>query len=198
MMKRAWIVVFMVLISYVSIAQNTYSSGGGKKLPKQEKKRGFDANRLVFGGNASLLIGNPTLVNLSPKIGYNLFKGFAAGVGIGYYYYGEKNPYSSLRFRQNMVYPSVWAYYTPWRYLFLNAEFKHNMLTQKQEFNNYYTGIKEFDKQSLNFQQMIVGGGFRQPLSERVSMNIGLYYDLLGNKYGNNELFYQIGLMVGL
>src|SRR6476619_3158049 len=62
-----------------------------------EPKKGFDKDKLFFGGNFGLSFGDYTLINISPQIGYRFNKWIAAGTGLNFIY-------SSIRYR---YYPSI-------------------------------------------------------------------------------------------
>jgi hypothetical protein len=58
-------------------------------------ERGFDKNKLFFGGSFGLAFGNSTLVNVSPQLGYRFNQYFAAGAGINMQYSAFKSEYST-------------------------------------------------------------------------------------------------------
>ena len=63
-------------------------------IPKEEKKslqKMSFFERIYFGGNASLFLGNITLISVSPLIGYRLTERLSFGPGLIYSYYRNTN-----------------------------------------------------------------------------------------------------------
>lgn len=64
-----------------------------QKKEKVKKERSSDLSeqsfgqRLTFGGNLGLAFGNPTSIDLSPRLGYRFTEKFIAGLGANYIYY---------------------------------------------------------------------------------------------------------------
>src|SRR6266700_331150 len=67
---------------------------------EEEPKKGFDKDKLFFGGNFGLSFGDYTLINVSPQVGYRFNQYLAAGAGLNFIY-------SSIRYR---YYPSTADY----------------------------------------------------------------------------------------
>ena len=58
-----------------------------KAQDEEEPKKGFDKEKLFFGGNFGLGFGsNQTSINISPQVGYRFNKYLAAGAGINFVY----------------------------------------------------------------------------------------------------------------
>ncbi len=76
----------LVLVITLAIVQTAF--GQMRQPPPQDDNydapRGFDKNKLVFGGNFGLTFGDFTFVNLSPQVGYQFSKTVIAGGGINY------------------------------------------------------------------------------------------------------------------
>ncbi|MBL7736479.1 MAG: hypothetical protein JNL51_13545 [Chitinophagaceae bacterium] len=68
---------------------------GGAYAQDPEPVKGFDRNKLFFGGNFGLSFGNNTLVNISPQAGYRFNRHFAAGAGINALYSSFRTVYAS-------------------------------------------------------------------------------------------------------
>ncbi len=60
----------------------------GKNKPVKEKPKFSD--RLVFGGDIGLSVGNYTYVNVSPAVGYRITDRLTAGLGPIYIYQSDK------------------------------------------------------------------------------------------------------------
>src|SRR5215217_1524229 len=78
--------IFMLIVlasSLCSFAQDE---------PTNEKK-GFQKEKLFVGGNFGLSIGDYTLINISPQIGYRFSNFFAAGLGVNGQYISIKERY---------------------------------------------------------------------------------------------------------
>lgn len=52
--------------------------------------------RLTFGGNGALQLGNNTLIGLSPQIGYRLNQDLIVGVGSTYYFQRLKQAFGNI------------------------------------------------------------------------------------------------------
>ncbi len=140
------------------------------------------SDRLVYGGSFGLAFGSQTLIDLSPTIGYRLTDQFTIGSGISYKYNQIKdytldpNTNRWYDYSSNIIGGSLWA-----RYHIIENFFAHAELEQLQIHYNY-TSVNgtEPSKTSNNVgvTSVLVGGGYRQPLGNRVSFNIMLLYNL--------------------
>jgi len=63
--------------------------------PDSLATKGF-ANRLVYGSNFNLAIGNPTYLDISPILGYRITPKLQAGVGGTYIFYYDQQSYYYL------------------------------------------------------------------------------------------------------
>ena len=73
-MKR--LMLCFLLLSAVQLTQAQYYK------TDTVQKRGFDASRLIIGGNLGLSFGDFTNINISPMVGYRISQLFAAGLNI--------------------------------------------------------------------------------------------------------------------
>lgn len=215
-MKKIIAIAFLLCFGLSSIAQETYTSSGrpeGTKR-KSQKKKGFDTDRLIYGGGLTLGFGNGyTNLGISPMIGYAITPKFSAGVSLAYQYFGVKNYWAVLN-RQTAQYDlkplrasiysgGVWARYVVWNNLFAHTEFEYNT----QSFKAYYQdGTGSFNV-SKSVPSLLVGAGFRQPISDRASFLVMALYDVLNKPvdpydpgdftpYGNN-IFFRAGFAIG-
>ncbi len=101
------------------------------------------------------------------------------------------------------MYPNIWARYTVFENIFVQAEYAYNSL-----FYNYLrydpsgsgNVIKSYSTASVS--TLLLGGGLRQRISERSSILVGIFYNVLGNKnqefnpYPGNVVF-RTGISIG-
>ena len=62
-------------------------------------QRSFRQRLKIGGGINSIQLGNPTIIGLSPMVGYQATNKMIVGAGLSYIYYKIKNPYSNLSAR---------------------------------------------------------------------------------------------------
>jgi hypothetical protein len=66
---------------------------------EEPEKKGFDRDKLFFGGNFGLAFGSAsTLVNVSPQIGYRFNRYLAAGAGVNFIYSSYKYSYTGANY----------------------------------------------------------------------------------------------------
>lgn len=188
-------------------AQERYNSSNGRngtsKYAQQNKQKGFDPNKLVFGGTVGLMFGSVTNIAVIPAIGYRITDKFAAGVTIGYQYYRDNRPgftvpainlisgaIKSEPLKQSIYTGGLWARYIVIPNIILNAEFEANSI-------NFYDsdkprvvdadGWQRLAKSRLTIPSLLLGGGFRQPIGDMGSMYIMAMYDVLQNIPSNTR-----------
>lgn len=192
-MKRLIFALVLCLFAGTTQAQNVYNSSGRKVARKPTKDSGFDRDKLVVGGDFRFSFGSGVSLGIAPMFGYSLAKNLTAGVRVGYGYDRIKIDYNSLPagattnvFSTNAYSGSVWARYLFWESIYVHSELEYNI------FDAYYqddfTGL--YEKKSINSPSILLGLGFRQPVSDRTSFNMTVLYDVLNDPYS----FYQGGL----
>src|SRR6478736_4936619 len=67
---------------------------------EEEEKKGFDKNKLFFGGTFGASFGSYTFVNVSPQVGYRFNKFFAAGAGVNFIYSSAKYDYYNPPYKE--------------------------------------------------------------------------------------------------
>ena len=128
--------------------------------------------KVYFGGNFGLQFGNQTLVNVNPIVGYRITEKLSAGVSATYIYYHFKDPYYSIDYTSNIYGGSIFTRYFVLENIFAHVEGEVLNLEVPQYFNNSYSYVRD------NVFGFYVGGGLRQPMGERSSLNILLLYNL--------------------
>ncbi len=214
MRKKQFILSAILILCGLGMqAQDVYTSSGrtvkqSKKL-QREKEKGFDPSRIIFGGGLGLGFGTITSVAVAPVVGYRITDNFAAGVSIGYTYMSIKDywkisipnsvppSFEYHPYRSNIYSGGIWARYVIWRNIFVHTEYEHNFMS----FREYYQEGSQIKYKNVKYDApaLLVGGGFRQPLNDRVSFIIMGLYDVIQDQYSpyRNRLDLRIGVNVG-
>jgi len=82
--KKRLLIVLLSILAISAFAQD-----------EEEGQKGFDKNKLFFGGTFGASFGSYTFVNVSPQVGYRFNKFFAAGAGVNFIYSSVKYDYGS-------------------------------------------------------------------------------------------------------
>lgn len=214
-MKYIAFAILFCLGVHIASAQEdipVYSSSGkpvkdGKV--NSRKQKGFDASRIIFGGGFGFGFGNITNVSVSPMVGYRISDRFSAGVGVGYQYVRIKNYWTIFDQSNNTVYkpftanvysPSVWMRYVLWNNIFAHVEYEHNFMSYKEYYNNYTVSTDILSRDiKYNAPSLLVGGGFRQPISDRVSIIFQGLYDVIQDKNSpyKGTIAFRFGIVAG-
>lgn len=145
---------------------------GQVNIDKGEKPSIFE--RLYFGGNFWASFGDPTVIYVSPTVGYMITRSFSAGIGITYQYYKSKffdyqtNTYGGKLFaRQNITFIKL-----P---LFLYGEYERlNLDVAKTDPNNGVVVSRDW------VPRLLLGGGLFQPIGKkRGGFYIAILYDVI-------------------
>lgn len=175
--------------------------GTGQEKDTTGKTRGFQKEKLFFGGNFGLTFGDYTLINISPQIGYRFTKTFAAGVGINAQYVGykERDIYTNNVYRkvsQGVTGLNVFGRLYPVNQFFLQLQPEANYIFGKQ---TYYQPTKEeYKLDAMIVPSLLAGGGAALPAG-RGAFIISVFYDVLQDKnspYGKKPV-YNFGYNIG-
>jgi hypothetical protein len=201
---KLWLVLACFTIQQVS-AQEVYNSSGktGKANYKENRKpKGFDVNRLMFGGGLGFGMGSGSIAfSITPVVGYRITDNFSAGVSLGYQYFRVKdffsvynqqtNLWDQFNYNSNMFSGGVWARYVLWQNIFAHVEFENNITTYKDYFLDQGTARSE---RVTNYVPCgLVGGGFRQPMGDNASFIIMALYDVLQDIPSNTRVSPRTG-----
>ena len=166
-MKRILILTFLI-ISTIAPTIKSFAQG-----PPSVKESFWD--RVFFGGNFGLQFGNQTIVDINPLIGYRLTEKLSVGTSITYIYYKFRDPYGINPTYSTDIYGG--SIFT--RYFLLENIFAHvEGEVLSREVPNYF--LDRYER--MNVFGFYVGGGYRQQLGERSSLNILLLYNLNQDK----------------
>lgn len=165
----------------------TYTSSGKpagayrKQQAKRQQTKGFDPTRMVYGGTLNIGGGSGAFsVGVLPLIGYRITQKLAAGVNLGYQYTQIKN-YIQLEdlngitdyydYKASIATVGVWARYLLLPKLFAQVGYERNFLTfQNYRYASNGSGNIESYKEHYNAPSVLVGLGYRAPISQNVSM----------------------------
>jgi hypothetical protein len=205
-MKKIFFGLFICLFAINANAQNTYNSSGRLIPRKQEKKQGYDPDKLVIGGDFRFGLGTQLSLGVAPIIGYKLKENLYAGVRLGFNYNRVKYDYNQLPsyatknvYNYNCYSGSLWARYLIMQSLYIHAEFQYNI------YNDFYANdvAAKIETKYTTSPSALIGIGFRQPISDRASFNTTILYDVLNDPYSyysyfmGNSLDFRFGILVG-
>jgi transcriptional regulator with XRE-family HTH domain len=167
---------------------------------QEEDQKGFQKEKLFFGGNFGLTFGNYTLINVSPQIGYRFTERLAAGMGVNMQYVSFKE----RDFRtNNVLYKTsqgvaglnVFGRAYPIRQFFVQLQPELNYIFGKQ---TYYQPREEFKMDAEIVPSVLAGGGMAIP-GGRGAFLVSIFYDVLQHKnspYGRKPV-YSFGYNIG-
>ena len=165
---------------------------------EEEPKKGFDREKLFFGGTFGASFGSYTFVNVSPLVGYQFNRYFAAGTGINFIYSSSKydygNPNLDYRTEYGYVGLPIFGRFYPINFLFIHAQPEMNYTWGKVKF---YDGTPEQKLDPKFVPSVLVGAGAAIPLggNGRSAMTVMYQYDVVQDPrspYGKNA-FLSIG-----
>lgn len=191
-MKNILLAVIVCLATLSGIAQDSDTV---------KRAKGFQKEKLFFGGNFGLTFGDYTLINVSPQIGYRFTKIFAAGVGINAQYIGykERDIYTNDVYRkvsQGVTGLNVFGRIYPINQFFIQLQPEANYLFGKQ---TYYQPTKqEYKLDAVIAPSLLAGGGAAMPAG-RGAFIVSVFYDVLQDKnspYGKKPV-YNFGYNIG-
>ena len=155
-------------------------------------------SRMDFGGIIGAQFGDVTYIEVSPIASYRVTEKFHAGLGLTYQYY-KVNYTGAPDYSTSSYGGSIFARYFIWRDLFAHAEYAPLYVTF---YDYYYDNLGSYisrEQGSTWVHDFLVGGGYRQMIGERASINLMILWNI-------NESFYspysnpiiRIGFGVGL
>jgi len=179
------------LLGVLFLATPAWAQWGDEKM---NDKPSF-TDRIFMGGGMGASFNSYTdFVSVSPMIGYRVSQRLATGIGLQYRYtsYKQFNPklttddYGASLFARFMLFGPV----------FLHAEFEH--------LNYEFPGSTPGETLRKDFNSVLAGGGFFQPLGRRAGFYATLLYNFsYQNSYNysyypySNPLILRAGITAG-
>ena len=183
----------------------TMATAQGRYYPEDSlsaaPQKGFQKEKLFYGGNLGLSFGSLTYINLSPLIGYRFSDLFAAGLQVnGLYESARYRDYSNVTVRKErfgMVGLGVFGRIYPIPQLFLQLQPEMNYTMGK---TIYYDSDPPTEAQNQELVPALLGGvGYAQPMGRGNSFVIMILYDILQDDhspYGSKPIF-RAGVNIG-
>jgi len=172
MKNRLLFILFLLVFSGHLLAQSPRLDNS--EPAKKSSSAFFD--RIVLGGSFSLQFGTQTVVGIAPQIGYKITDQLIAGIGLQYIYYHFKNSYSE--YKSNVYGGSLFARYFLTENLFLHSEY---------EILNMDVPLDAYHYHRQDITSVFVGGGYRQMLGERSSIDLMILFNLNQSTYSPYE-----------
>ncbi len=132
-------------------------------------------DRIYTGGGIGLQFGTQTFVNISPLVGYRLTEKFSVGLSATYLYYRYKDYNPAYSYSSNIYGGSVFSRYLIFENLFAHVEYEVLRLEARDNVSRLL-GTKDITS-------ILVGGGYRQMIGDRSSINLMLLYNLNETTY---------------
>ncbi len=144
-------------------------------------------DRLFFGGDFALSFGNSSYVNISPIAGYRITPRFSGGLGAIYiyekskYYHYETSTYGWKSFLSFDIFKNL-NEYLPINLgdIIAHAE---NEVTNIELFRYDYLGHFYSTGTRIWIDNLLLGGGIRQQIGRRASINLYILWDVTQNTY---------------
>ena len=157
---------FLLLCSLGVKAQDYYQKD---TIPakKQEPKESF-LQKTFFGGGLGLQFGNPTVIDVSPIIGYKITPKISAGIGFTYEYFN----YPQYNFSTDIYGGSVFGRYYFTKYLFAHGELE-------------YLNLQAYDllDKRVDVESVLIGGGYINRFSRNAAFVAMILYNLTPSYY---------------
>lgn len=157
-MKYILTILLTATISLTAFAQ---------EAPEENSKKGFDWDRVFYGGNMGLRVNEAFFVDLSPLVGYQFTERLSAGPGITYRYfkYPETPGFSVYGGR-------VFGRFDISKPFFLYTEYETLSLA------TFSAGADEPTGRNW-IPSWFAGGGLLQPVGRNVGISIVFLYNML-------------------
>ena len=161
-------------------------------LPASAQTNNSFRDRLFFGGNFGLMIGTLTDIEISPHVGYYITSRWAAGIGVIYEYYNNRDHFiiydlTGRIIGTERVETHIWGGRLFTNYVIVNnindfvplgfnfrifAHAEYEALSYEKKFFDYHKTGREIQ------HSILAGGGLRFPSGKRSSMNLTVLWNL--------------------
>lgn len=153
---------------------------------EEPEKKGFKKENLFTGGGISLGFSSNTFqIGAMPFFGYSIAPWLDAGVNINYLYSSYRNAFINNpddKLRRSTYGGGAFTRIYPVRFIFAQAQFEHNFISEKYIPANGGTSAKN----KVEANSLLLGAGFssdRYPGSGRPFFYLSLLFDVLNNDF---------------
>ena len=169
-------------------AQETFPEHTDNDDNKSEKKEQSTSaewkEKLFFGGNFQLDIGDITIIDVSPIVGMQVTDQIQVGTGITYQYYRQRaGTYTTLVRGIRYTY-TVEEYQTSiyggrlfGRYFFAPTMFAH-LETEALSYAYEHVTDYGYERRRTWVPGVFIGGGYNQPFSRMGGLNLTVLYNI--------------------
>lgn len=188
MIKTLFIISVAMILSFTIIAQDTIQKPPPPK-EKPQKPKAPMKDKIYFGGNVGLTIGNYTRIAVYPLVGYKFTPKLSGGLKIVYEYISD-NRYSS-KYNTSNYGGSLFARYRVIPSLYAHVEYAQ---INYELYNFNGESVREW----IPF--LFVGAGYSQKMGGNAWLNFQVLFDVLQSDkspYQEWAPFYSIGVGVG-
>lgn len=153
----------------------------------QQAPSGKLGDRIWIGGNVGLQFGSQTLIQIAPLIGYKVTEKLMAGVTGNYIYYKVTQPDYST----SIYGGGIFARYFVIENLYLHTEYE---VLNLEVPNIYGAGYRR-----TNVTSVLIGGGYRQWISDRAGLDLMLLWNINQSRYSpyQNPII-RLGFIFGI
>ncbi len=145
-MKKSLALVLMLVISFLSFAQNGEN---------EEKEKGFKRDQLFIGTGINLGFFNGFVVGLNPEVGYSLNKFIDVGIGTNVNLITQNDPNSPTTYRQWTFGGGPFVRIWPVNMLFIGGQFEYNSILYSVK-----SGGDIVYKENRTAPSILVGAGY--------------------------------------
>ncbi len=216
-LRFTWLILFLLLhtLLYIPVVFAQKSP----EINLSDTKEPF-LRRISIGGNLGFQVGNITGINVAPQITCRVVDHLHVGTRFIYQYFSYKDYYFDLAAREYLSYKSnvfggglFSRYYLSGFFdnilgnIFAHAEYEYLFYRRPYSLSSdadatiedFYGNRYKKSDQSVEVNSFFVGGGFRQPVGNRVSFDLLVLFNLNDtfNSPYTNPIF-RLGVSVGL
>lgn len=179
---------------YKSQARNSSTSNKNIWNGERDYSR-FSTQNIIYSGNIAFnFYGDVLNFGVSPIVGYKFNDYLSAGIRFGYNYWRLKNYNYFVDANNQFIYKplrndyyqvGLWTRISPIELLYAHVEYEQHYLVQKKYVYGPSNSIIK-QKENFSINSLMVGGGLKQNISDRISYCMTILYDVLQNTEKNS------------
>jgi hypothetical protein len=209
---KTTILCYTILYSAYSTAQESTSKLNSPSPAKESFWR-----RVSVGGNLAFQVGNVTGITVAPEVAVRLVDNLYVGSRFVYQYFYYKDYFydsdaqAYLSYKSNVFGGSLFLrYYLTGLFdnaignLFGHVEYEYLAYIRPYAQTNMPTSIRDGygyfytrNNETIEVNSFFIGGGYRQPVASRVSMDILILFNLndtFNSPYANPVIRFGVGV----